>query len=224
MKVVALNIGKPITVEYNGKALTTGIFKKPSLEPVFLGKLNFEGDGQADLVNHGGADKAVCVYPYEHYVYWEETISKDLGSSAFGENLTLQGMLEPDIHIGDIYQVGEAVVQVSQPREPCFKVAKKHGVPDLALQVQNTGYTGYYFRVLKEGLVQADSKVQLIEKDSNQISIQFANNIMHHDKSNREAIQQILAVEALSDSWRETFMKRLAKMETDQKTQLKETH
>jgi len=224
MKVVALNIGKPITVEYNGKALTTGIFKKPSLEPVFLGKLNFEGDGQADLVNHGGEDKAVCAYPYEHYAYWEQAINKDLGNSAFGENLTLQGMLEQDIHIGDIYQVGEAVVQVSQPREPCFKIAKKHGVPDLALQVQNTGYTGYYFRVLQEGWVQPNSEVELIERDGNQISIQFVNNIMHHDKSNKEAIQQILVVEALSDSWRETFMKRLAKMETDLKTQLEETH
>lgn len=96
-KIISINIGKPIQVQYNNREVSTGIFKTPSDEPVFLTSLNFEGDGQADLVHHGGRDKAVCVYPYEHYPYWEKELGRALENSAFGENLTTQGLLETEV-------------------------------------------------------------------------------------------------------------------------------
>ncbi|WP_256241137.1 MOSC domain-containing protein [Bacillus sp. V3B] len=208
MEIVSINIGKPKTIKDQGKELQSGIYKTQTNEPIFLGKLNFDGDGQADLVHHGGEDKAVCVYPYEHYPHWEKDMNRELVFGAFGENLTLKGMLESDVHVGDIYRLGAAMVQISQPRQPCFKLAKRYDISDLPLRFQNTGYTGFYFRVLKEGWVQPDSRVEIIEKHPKQISIQWANHIMHHNRKNMEEIKKILAVDALSDSWRKTFTQR----------------
>ncbi|MEC2075558.1 MOSC domain-containing protein [Metabacillus fastidiosus] len=208
-EVISINIGKPVKVEYKGKELETGIYKSQVKEPIYLSKLNFIGDGQADLVHHGGIDKAVCVYPYEHYTYWEKNLKRKLVFGAFGENITVKGMTEADVSIGDIFKIGEAVVQITQPRQPCFKLAKRYDLADLPLKFQNTGYTGYYFKVLEEGLVQPDSMLDLIERDSRNVTIQFANEIMHHDKKNLEAIEKILTVDALSGSWRNTFTKRL---------------
>lgn len=220
IEIVSINIGKPKTINDNGKELRSGIFKTQTNEPIFLGKLNFAGDGQADLVHHGGEEKAVCVYPYEHYSHWEKDMNRELTFGAFGENLTVKGMLESDVHIGDIYRLGEAMVQISQPRQPCFKLAKRYDVFDLPLRFQNTGYTGFYFRVLREGWVKPDSKVELVEKHPKQISIQFANYMMHHDLKNSEGIKGILAVDALSSSWRKSFTKRLEGTEVDTKERL----
>lgn len=220
MEIISINIGKPVTVDYKGKEIETGIYKCQIKEPVYLNKLNFDGDGQADLVHHGGPDKAVCVYPYEHYSYWEKDLKKKLTLGAFGENLTVKGMLESDIHIGDIFSIGEAIVQVSQPRQPCFKLAKRYDLNDFPIRFQNTGYTGYYFRVLKEGWVSPDSKIELVESNSRKITVQYANSIMHHDKKNKTAIENILRVRELSTNWKSTFNKRLDGMEEDTKARL----
>ena len=115
-----------------------------------------EGDGQADLVNHGGVDKAICVYPLAHYPHWQEMIGRELSPAAFGENFTVDGLTEADVCIGDTWRVGEDVlVQVSQPRQPCWKLARRWQRKTLALEVQESGKTGWYFRVLEEGTVQA---------------------------------------------------------------------
>ena len=153
IEIRSLNVGKPRDLQFGKKEITTGINKKPVSNPVYLSTLNFTGDGQGDLVHHGGRDKAVCVYSYEHYPYWEKELGKPLDFSAFGENLTLLGLTEDELCIGDSFQIGEAVVQVSQPRQPCFKLSLIHERKDMPLLIQNTGYTGYYFRVLKEGMV-----------------------------------------------------------------------
>lgn len=208
-EIISINVGKPKNFIYNGKEFVTGIQKQPVDGPVFLSFLNFSGDGQADLVHHGGRDKAVCVYPYDHYAYWEHELERKLDVVAFGENLTVKGLLETEVCIGDTFQLGEAVVQVSQPRQPCHKIAKKHRVNDLPLRVQNTGYTGFYFRVLKEGWVETQSRLQLIEKHPLNITVSFANQIMFHDKTNKEGIEQILRVDELSESFRDSLMKRL---------------
>ncbi|WP_102347253.1 MOSC domain-containing protein [Bacillus sp. Marseille-P3661] len=208
-EIISINIGRPIVIEYNGKELKTGLYKKQISEPIYLGKINFAGDAQADLIHHGGEDKAVCVYPYEHYIYWEKVLNRKLDNGAFGENLTVKGMVESSVCIGDIYQISGAKVQVSQPRQPCFKLANRYGDPQLIEKVQTTGYTGYYFKVLEEGWVNPNDTIELLEKHHLNITIQFANNIMHHDKENRDAIQEILAVDSLSASWRETLTKRL---------------
>lgn len=116
MEVISLNVGKPVTVDYRGKPLETGIYKLPAEGPVRLHAEGFDGDGQADLVNHGGVNRAVCVYPIEHYTFWEEHLGKQLAYSAFGENITVSGLLETEVCIGDVYEIGTALLQVSQPR------------------------------------------------------------------------------------------------------------
>lgn len=208
-EVVSLNIGKPVEVPFKGKEISTGIFKKPAQGPVFLSWCNFEGDGQADTVHHGGRDKAVCVYPHEHYGYWERELGIELEPGAFGENITLGGLSEEEVHIGDVFQLGEAIVQISQPRQPCFKLAMRYGLPDMPLKVQNTGYTGFYFRVLKEGLVQSTDKLVRTSTHPMGITVSHANRIMHVEKDALAETRRLLEVEELSDSWKASFRKRL---------------
>lgn len=219
IEIISLNVGKPQEVQYRKKEITTGIHKKPVSNPVFLSVLNFEGDGQADLEHHGGREKAVCVYLYEHYPYWEKELGKPLHFSSFGENLTLQGMTEDEFCIGDSFQMGEAVVQVSQPREPCFKLSLVHGRNDMPLLVRNTGYTGFYFRVLKEGLVSPSDHLQHISRPKLAITVTEANRLMHHDKDDWEGIRTLLKVDELSEDWRKSLLKRLEKNIVDASTQ-----
>ncbi|WP_442602873.1 MOSC domain-containing protein [Paenibacillus sp. KN14-4R] len=208
-KIVSLNISKPITVPYNRTEVSTGIFKKPVHEGLMLSREGFEGDGQADTKHHGGPDKAVCGFCYEHFPFWSQELGRELEFGAFGENVTIEGMLEDDVCIGDTFQLGEAVVQITQPRQPCFKLSVRYDAPKLPVQMQDTGYTGYYFRVLKEGLVTSGSELELLSRHELGITISYANRIMHHEKTNMEGMQNILAVDALSDSWRATFTKRI---------------
>ncbi|MBP1156705.1 MULTISPECIES: MOSC domain-containing protein [unclassified Paenibacillus] len=213
--IVSINVGQPKTVSYQKKELLTGIYKSPAASPIFLSRLNFEGDGQADLIHHGGADKAVCVYPHEHYSYWESVIGTSLPLAAFGENLTISGLTEEQVCIGDTFRLGQAVVQVSQPRQPCFKLSVKLGRTDLPLLVQNTGYTGYYFRVLEEGLVNKEDGLVPLDRLPKLFTLAYANRIMHQEKTNRTAMEELLQVEELSSSWKATFHKRLDEKDDD---------
>lgn len=208
-QLVALNIGKPAKQAYQGREIETGIHKNPVQGRIYLASLNLDGDGQADLVHHGGVDKALCAYPYEHYAYWENDIGQTLTYGAFGENLTTKGLNEDEVCIGDIFQFGEAVIQVSQPRRPCFKVAARYNVPDFTLRIQNTGYTGFYFRVLEEGWVACDAPFHLLERHPAGVTVTFANQCKYHDKNNVQALQKILAVPELSASWRTGFEKQI---------------
>lgn len=208
-EIVSLNTGKPAPLMYKNKEVASAIRKLPVTEAVFLSRSNFDGDEQADLVNHGGRDKAVCVYPYEHYPYWESELGTRLEMGAFGENLTTRGLLETEVCIGDIYLLGEAAVQISQPRQPCYKLAARYGAQDMPLKVQETGYTGFYFRVLQEGKVSCADRLILEQRHPMGITISFANRIKYIDKENQDSISSILAVEALSDSWRASLSKRL---------------
>lgn len=219
-EIVSLNIGQPKPAAFNGKEVSTGIFKKPTGEPLFLSRVNFEGDGQGDLVHHGGPDKAVCVYPHEHYPYWERELQRSLEYGAFGENLTIRGLSETDVCIGDIYRLGEASVQISQPRQPCFKLSMRYGKPEMPLLVQETGFTGFYFRVLEEGLVSRADGLTRTWRHPLGVTVAYANRIMHQDKGNVEGIRKILAVEELSANWRRTFEKRLGGGDTDTRERL----
>ncbi|QTD40527.1 MOSC domain-containing protein [Sporosarcina sp. Te-1] len=198
MEIRSMNIGKPIELAFGTKQVTTGIQKKPINKPILLTTLNFNGDGQGDLVHHGGIDKAVCAYPFEHYSYWEEQLGRPLSFGAFGENLTLQGLTEKDLCIGDSFQLGEAVVQVSQPRQPCFKLALLYDRKDMPLLVQNSGYTGFYFRVLQEGMVSPLDELIPLHSHEKAISVAEANRLMHHDKNDLVGIRQLLEVNELS--------------------------
>jgi MOSC domain-containing protein YiiM len=219
-EVISINVGKPATFTLQDKEIATGIFKQPVDQPLFLSTTNFEGDGQADLVHHGGVDKAVCVYPADYYPYWTELLKRPLACGAFGENVTVKGLREETVCIGDVFQLGEAVVQVSQPRQPCYKLARRYDVTDLPLQFQHTGYTGFYFRVLREGYVPPRTTLTLLDRHSAGVTIAYANRIMHHDKEDRAGIERILQVAELSANWQKTFRKRLEGTDTDSKVRL----
>jgi MOSC domain-containing protein YiiM len=207
--IIAINIGQPTAITHQKKQVLTGIYKTPIQEPVYLNRTNFAGDQQADLVNHGGPDKAVCVYAHEHYPYWEQELSSTLEFGAFGENLTTQGLLEQDVCIGDVFMLGEAVVQVSQPRQPCYKLSVKHDRSDMPLLVQNKGLTGFYFRVIEEGWVSKDSPLNRIHDHQKGITVAFANQIMYHNKKDISGIKALLEVKELAESWRKVLTKRL---------------
>ena len=215
VEILSLNVGKPKEMDFGKKSVSTGIFKEPISQTVFLSSRNFTGDGQGDLVHHGGVHKAVCVYPHEHYSHWERVLERTLPYGAFGENLTLTGMTEEDVCIGDSFQLGEAMVQVSQPRQPCFKLALVYERKDLPLLVQDTGFTGFYFRVLREGLVSPMDTLIPLTRQVHAISVSEANRLMHHDKQDLEGVRRLLEVEELSPSWRKTFEKRVAGQNVD---------
>lgn len=211
-RLVSVHVGLPRELGAEGaphpmdRPWSTGIFKTPVGGPVWLGRTNLAGDGQADLEHHGGPDKAVCVYPARHYPYWRLDLGiPDLPYAAFGENFTVSFLAEPDVCIGDIYQVGTTRVQVSQPRQPCWKLARRWRVADLAARVQETGYTGWYFRVREEGWVEAGQPLALLERPHPEWTIARANEVMHQARHDRENARRLAACPALSASWRETL-------------------
>jgi MOSC domain-containing protein YiiM len=212
--VVAVNVGLPKSVPNGSRTVETGIFKNPVKGTVYLGRLGFAGDGQADLKNHGGSDKAVCVYSTDRFAFWENGILPKLAPGAFGENLSIAGAAEEDFCIGDTFAIGEAVLQLSQPRQPCFKLSVRYGVPELPEVVQETGYSGFYFRVLQEGNIQAGDRIERLERHPAGMTVMRANEIKYKCKNDAEAIRSLLAVEELADAWRGPLAKRLEGLET----------
>ncbi|MDL4841820.1 MOSC domain-containing protein [Aquibacillus rhizosphaerae] len=211
-QVLSLNIGQPKTYQINNRELNTGFVKHAVTDSVWLSKHGFEGDGQADLKNHGGEEKALLMYPFEHYSYWNNRYNKNFSVPAFGENITIVGLLEHAVFAGNIYSLGEAIVQVSQPRQPCYKIAEIHRVKDIPAVVTETGYSGYYFRVLKEGYVSNDDTLKLLEEEPNKISIAFIFGTLFHKKADINRIQQILKVDTIANSLRKSLVKRLSKL------------
>jgi len=208
------SIGLPKTVTYDiGKQMETGICKD-SIEEAYLTKAGFVGDGVADVKHHGGPDRAVCIYPYEHYAQWEEEFGSTLAASTFGENITVTNMLEADVNIGDIYQLGDAIIQVTQGRVPCSTINKRAGLPFLMKRMVETGFTGYLCRVLQEGLVRKDSSVTLLEKHPKGISVLFTNEVYFHRPKDLEAMQTIFELEELAEKWKEYMANRIAKLTT----------
>lgn len=167
--LISVQAGLPRRIEAEdgskSRSWISGIFKEPVEGPVWLGKTNLAGDGQANRKVHGGPDKAALAYVAEHYPFWREELNLDLQYGAFGENFTVSGLTENEVCIGDIYAVGdEAVVQISQPHQSCSKLSRKFKVDDLVGRVHISGRTGWYFRVLKEGYVERGSAITLLER------------------------------------------------------------
>lgn len=211
MIIRSLNIGLPQKELFHGKEFLTGMCKKPVTGELFLSRQGFEGDGVGDRKHHGGEDKAACVYSLDHYPYWEAVLGIEMPVAAFGENLSVEGLREGDVRIGDVYRVGTAVVQVSQPRQPCGTLAARYGRNDLVKLVVDSGRTGLYFRVLTEGLVQAGDDVSLVEQDARGVTVAFANHIFHHDRTDRDGIEKVLSVPSLSGSWMRSFRELLSR-------------
>lgn len=208
---VPRTVGRADAIDPMDQVWTTGFFKEPVAGSVRLGRTNLAGDGQADLQNHGGSEKAVNVYPAEHYPYWERDLGLvGLSCGAFGENFTTEGLLEADVCVGDVFTIGDALVQLSQPRQPCWKLVRRWRVKDLALRVQQTGRTGWYFRVLREGLVQAGAKLRLLERPHPEWTVAAANDVMHHRTHDVEAARALAGCPSLSVRWRESLARRAA--------------
>ena len=215
-RLVSIQVGKPRTISHTAsgqstdQSWTTGFFKDAVSGLILLERTNLVGDGQADLANHGGPEKAVNVYPIEHYPYWEQTVGfTHLQPGAFGENFTTEGLLEAEVCIGDVFEVGQALVQISQPRQPCWKLARRWDMKDLALRVQETGRTGWYFRVLREGHVQAGNKLLLVERPCPKWTVSAANQVMHHELTDQQAIRELADCDYLAERWRTKLERRV---------------
>ena len=213
LRIISLQVGMPRTLGHANapdimdREWTTAFHKAPCKGPREVHPLGIEGDGQADRVNHGGVDKAVCVYPSEHYAGWQATLGLELPWGAFGENLTVEGLIESDVRIGDVFACGEVQLQVSQPRQPCWKLARRWRVKDLAAQVERTGRTGWYFRVLNAGSLRAGDVLKLLTPGT-EWSVSDANAIMHHRKEDWQAALALAQCPVLSAGWRESLRKR----------------
>ena len=209
LKIVSLNVGRPRLVMRNGEPVSTGIFKEPVSGRVMLRTLNLDGDRQADLSVHGGPEKAVYIYPSEHYDFWKRELpDMDLPWGMFGENFTTTGLLETAINIGDKFRIGSAEVMVTQPRMPCYKLGIRFGRTDILKRFLLSERTGFYVSVLKEGEVGADDQFEVIEKNASGVTVVDVTRLYSSDKGNVELKQRAIATEALPDSWRAYFRKR----------------
>ena len=211
MKLLSVNVGQPREVLYKGRMVATSIFKSPVSGRVMLRTLNIDGDKQADLSVHGGRYKAAYVYPHEHYAYWSRELGRDdFTFGQFGENLTIEGLTEQTVHIGDVFRIGAAIVQVTQPRVPCFKLGIRMGDAAFQKQFHNAGRTGFYVRVLDEGEIGAGDAIERIESDPHAMSVYQIFNLLYHEPENVEDARRALELEALAPGWRESFAERVA--------------
>ena len=208
-RLVSLQVGLPRLMDPHGQPWTTATFKEPLSERVALLFEGLAGDGHADLEHHGGIDKAVLVYSDDHTERWRREIFLDgLPAGAFGENFTAQALTEASVCVGDIFDVGFARVQVSQPRQPCWKQARRYAMPDLVARIVRTGRTGWYLRVLREGFVQAGDVMTLTERPHPEWTVERANQVMHVAKTNRELSLELAACPALAEAWKQSLRNR----------------
>ncbi len=210
--MVSVNVGLPREVSWQGKLVTTGIFKEPLDGPVMIRTLNLDGDGQADLTVHGGASKAVYAYPSEHYDYWRaELPGVDLPWGMFGENFTTEGLLEEAVYIGDKFRIGETEVMVTEPRMPCYKLGIKFGRADIIKRFLASRRTGFYFAVVHEGMVGAGDAVELTGREQQEISVADITRLYAFEKIDLQSLRRAIEVEALPENWKGYFKHQLDK-------------
>lgn len=210
MKIISLNVGLPRLVLRNGEPVSTGIFKEPVAGRVMMRTLNLDGDRQSDLSVHGGPQKAVYVYPSEHYDFWKQELpDMDLPWGMFGENLTTTGLFETEVNIGDKFRVGAAEVMVTQPRMPCYKLGIRFGRADIIKRFLISERSGFYLSVLQEGEVGAGDEFELIQKNASGVRVVDVTRLYSSEKENVDLMQRAIATEALPDNWRQYFLKRL---------------
>jgi MOSC domain-containing protein YiiM len=210
MKIVSINVALPREIEWKGMKFATGICKEPVGRRVTMRRLNLDGDRQADLAVHGGADKAVYVYPFEHYEFWrQEFPGRDLPWGMFGENLTTEGLLEDQIRIGDQLRIGSALAMVTQPRTPCFKLAAKFASDDMIAKFLFSGRSGFYLSVLAEGEAGPGDAIEIVQRDAAEVTVADINRLYVFQKQNRALLERALQLAALPAGWRRHFTQRL---------------
>jgi len=217
--ILSVQIGLPQTISYpqakdaHAETWRSGIYKKPVSGAVWASRTNLAGDGQADLSVHGGPDKAVYAYPSEHYPRWRAELGlAEMAFGGFGENLTVSGLLELEVSIGDVYRAGEALLQISQPRGPCWKLARRWGIKGLEKHFSVTGRTGFYLRVLQEGNVETGNGLELVERPAPEWTVLRAHRLLEDFHSDPEAAVQLSELPMLSESCRGSLKKNLNKL------------
>src|SRR5438477_1496202 len=212
MKILSLNVGLPREVAWQGKVVTTGIFKEPVEWRTMMRKLNLDGDRQADLTVHGGVSKAVYAYPSEHYDYWRtELPGVDLPWGMFGENLTTEGLFEDAVYIGDRFRIGEAELMATEPRMPCYKLGIKFGRADIIKRFLASRRTGFYFAVKREGKVGAGDAIELVGREQQDISVADITRLYAFEKDDVKSLGQATQIKALPESWKGYFRHQLEK-------------
>jgi MOSC domain-containing protein YiiM len=212
-RIVSLQVGMPRKLTTaTGREWETAIVKEPVAGTVALGKENFTGDYQANRRYHGGPDKAVCGYCAEHYPEWRAFVGKEMPYGAFGENITVEGLTEDLLCIGDTLQAGEVLLQISQPRQPCVNVSKRWASPKLPRRMEETGYTGFYCRVLQTGDMASGETLVVIARPHPEWTLARANAIMYAATPDPDAITALRAVPLLSAEWKRILRRKLAKI------------
>jgi MOSC domain-containing protein YiiM len=213
MKLISVNVGVPRLVLSHGDPVSTGIFKEPVAGRVMLRTLNLEGDRQADLSVHGGPSKAVYVYPSEHYDYWKQELPEmKLPWGMFGENFTTAGLFESELNIGDKFRVGSAIVMVTEPRMPCYKLGIRFGRSDIVKRFLGSERTGFYFAVLQEGQVGVGDPIELTENSQRSVKVSDITRLYTREKHNVALLRRAIEVAVLPESWKNYFQHRLAKL------------
>ena len=219
MKILSIQValprehGTPGAERAMDRPWTTAFFKEPVRGPVFLARTNLDGDRQGDIENHGGPDKAALAYAAAHYPLWRGELGRELPHGGFGENFTVRGQDETTVCIGDVYAIGEARVQVSQPRIPCWKIARRWGIKDLPARVQRTGRTGWYLRVLVEGHVAPGDDIVLLDRPHAEWPVIRASQILYARPHSVADVRALAAVPALAPNLAATLERYFAQVE-----------
>ena len=214
MRIVSINIGRPREMFHEGRMIRTGIFKAPVPGRVRVNALNIDGDEQADLSVHGGADKAIYAYPAEHYEFWRKELpGTDLPWGSFGENITIEGIVEKQIHIGDRLCAGTVELVVTQPRLPCYKLNAKFEREDMVKRFLRSRRTGFYVSVAREGEIAAGDALHFLSRDEHEVTIADITRLYAFDRHDIEAMRRAVSVAALPESWRAYFTERAGRAE-----------
>jgi MOSC domain-containing protein YiiM len=214
MKLLSVNVSLPREASWGGKAVTTGIFKRPVPGRVLVRTLNLEGDRQADLRVHGGPDKAVYAYPSEHYSFWRSELPQiEFRWGMFGENLTTVGLLENEVNIGDRFRIGSVELIATQPRMPCYKLNVRFGRRDIVRRFLRSRRTGLYFAVEREGEIGAGDSITRLGRDKHDMTVADITRLYLDEKRDMAMLRRALGLEALPDSWREYFREQIARVE-----------
>lgn len=208
MKIISTNIGESRIIPWHGKEVETGIFKYPVNQPIFLGTYDVENDHVIDRRYHGGTDKACYLYSSDHYGYWQNLYPElEMPWGILGENLTVEGLHEAQINIGDIFKIGKAVIQATQPRQPCFKLEFRFNSGEIVRQFVESGFSGVYVRVLEKGKVKTGDSMELIER-KNALSIQKIFELIYTSEFQKEAVELAVNDPFIAASCRKDLLKR----------------
>jgi MOSC domain-containing protein YiiM len=209
VRLVSLNIGHPAVLVRHGRQYSSAINRRPVAGALMLRTEGLDGDRVSDDRVHGGPDKAVCCYPHEHYEYFANRLGRAITAPAFGENFTTAGLLEEAVCIGDAFRIGGARVQVTQPRQPCAKLALKHDTPELIHWVNETAFTGFYFRVVEAGAVHPADAFELLDRPRPGLTVAAATRARLAQPTDHVGLEALLRAPELSAAWRREISRRL---------------